>query len=262
MAVLPRQCLVVGPQIRRRPVTCGRVGADEVEERRRIPLPYLITPIVVLTLVGTFADILGPKLVTEHPLAQMFFNPRNRYLLLAAPQVGAIEFFVVGFVRLVLTDPLGFILGRQYGEAALKWAGEKMGDEGRFIGKVESGFGKAAPVIILIAPNLYMCILAGASGMKVRTFAALNITGTIGRLILFRLAGHAFEEQLLSFLDWISRNQKWLIIVSFVVVVLQTVRARRRGALETPAEIEREIEQIEAEDRASGVNPPRPDASD
>ena len=214
---------------------------------RRIPLAWLVTPIVVLSLAGTVADIIGPKLVTEHPLLQMFLNPRNRYLLLASPQVGAVEFFVVGFVRLVLTDPLGFVLGRQYGDAALKWAGEKMGDEGRFVSKVERIFGKAAPVIIFLAPNLYMCILAGASGMKVRTFVALNVSGTIARLILFRIAGEAFEDQLLSILDWISRNQKWLIILSFVIVVLQTIRSRRRGQLETPAEIEREIEEFEAE---------------
>ena len=214
---------------------------------RRIPLAWLVTPIVVLSLAGTVADIIGPKLVTEHPLLQMFLNPRNRYLLLASPQVGAIEFFVVGFVRLVLTDPLGFVLGRQYGDAALKWAGEKMGDEGRFVSKVERIFGKAAPVIIFLAPNLYMCILAGASGMKVRTFVALNVSGTICRLILFRIAGEAFEDQLLTILDWIQRNQKWLIILSFVIVVVQTIRSRRRGQLETPAEIEREIEELEAE---------------
>jgi membrane protein DedA with SNARE-associated domain len=215
--------------------------------RRRIPLPWLITPIVIMTLAGTLADIFAAALVKHHPLVQMFFNPRNRYLLLAAAQVDVVPFFVVGFFRLTLTDPIGYVLGRQYGEAALKWAGDKMGDEGRFIGKVERFFGKAAPIIILIAPNLYMCILAGASRMKVRTFAALNITGTVGRLILFRIAGDAFRDELLTIVDWITRNQKWLILVSFVVVVIQSVRSRKKRVLETPSEIEREIEAIEEE---------------
>jgi membrane protein DedA with SNARE-associated domain len=221
--------------------------ADQAEERKRIPLPWLITPIVVMTIAGTLADIFAAALVKHHPLVQMFFNPRNRYLLLAAAQVDLIPFFLVGFFRLVLTDPIGYVLGYQYGEAALKWAGEKMGDEGRFIGKVERVFGKAAPIIILIAPNLYMCILAGASRMKVRTFVALNVTGTIGRLIVFRIAGDAFRDELLTLVDWITRNQKWLILVSFVVVAIQSVRSRQRGELETPAEIEREIEAAEGE---------------
>jgi membrane protein DedA with SNARE-associated domain len=215
------------------------------DEDRRIPLPWLITPIVVLTVLGSIADVAGPKLVTEHPLLQMFLNPRNRYLLLASPQVGAVEFFIVGFLRLVLTDPIGFILGRQYGEAALKWAGDKMGDGGRFIETLRRWFSTAGPVIILIAPNLYMCLLAGASRMRMRTFLLMNVTGTIGRLILIRVAGDAFNSQLESVLEFIQRNQLKLVAISFVVVALQTIRSRRRGQLETPAEIEREIEAYE-----------------
>jgi membrane protein DedA with SNARE-associated domain len=230
-----------------RSVRCAAVSdqAEGEAEQRRIPLPWLITPIVILSVAGSIADILGPKLIVEHPQLQMFLNPRNRYMILAAATVEAVPFFLIGFTRLVLTDPLGYVLGRQYGDAALTWAGEKMQDEGRFIRRVERIFGKAAPIIILIAPNLYMCILAGASGMKVRVFVALNVTGTIGRLILFRIAGHAFREELLDLVDWIGRNQKWLIIASFLIVALQSVRARQKGTLETPAEIEREIEELE-----------------
>jgi membrane protein DedA with SNARE-associated domain len=219
----------------------------DTEERKRIPLPWLITPIVILSLAGTVADVIGPKLVAEHPLVQMFFNPRNRYLLLAAPQVDLVPYFVIGFLRLVLSDPIGYVLGLQYGEAALKWAGDKMGDGGQFIGKVERFFGKAGPLVILIMPNLYMCILAGGSRMKVRTFVAMNVIGTIGRLIIFRIAGDAFRDELLDVVGWIGRNQKWLIILSLVVVGLQSFRSRQRGELETPAEIEREIEAAEKE---------------
>jgi membrane protein DedA with SNARE-associated domain len=220
---------------------------DQAAVERRIPLPWLITPIVVLTVAGSIADIVGPHLITTHPLVQMFFNPRNRYLLLASPRVGAIAFFSVGFIRLVLTDPIGFILGRQYGDAALKWAGDKMGDGGRFVSTLQRWFSKAGPVIILIAPNLYMCLLAGASKMRMRVFLAMNIAGTVGRLILIRIAGDAFNDELESVLEFIQRNQWKLVAISFVIVALQTIRSRRRGQLETPAEIEREIEQAEAE---------------
>jgi membrane protein DedA with SNARE-associated domain len=222
---------------------------------RRIPLPYLITPIVVLSLTGTVADILGPNLIVEHPQLQMFLNPRNRYMILAAATVDVVPFFVIGFLRLVLSDPIGFVLGRQYGEAALKWAGEKMGDEGRFVRRLERIFGKAAPIIILVAPNLYMCLLAGASGMKVRVFVALNVTGTIARLVLFRALGHAFRDELLDVVDWIGRNQKWLIFASIVVVAIQSTRSRKRGTLETPSEIEREIERAEAELESEADHP-------
>ena len=48
------------------------------QERRRIPLPWLITPIVVLSVAGTVGDIMGPRLIDDHPLWMMFLNPRTR----------------------------------------------------------------------------------------------------------------------------------------------------------------------------------------
>ncbi|MGD9796639.1 MAG: DedA family protein [Acidimicrobiia bacterium] len=209
---------------------------------RRIPLPWLITPIAVMSVAGLVADALGPKLVTEHPLLQLFLNPRNRYLLLVAPQLDATSFFLVGFIRLLLTDPLYFVLGRQYGEAALRWADDNAGTMGPVIRRVEKWFGRAAPLVVLLAPSGNMCLLAGASGMKVRLFWAMNVLGTIGRLTVFWIAGDAFRDELEGVLDWIQRYQWRLVGVTVAIAVAQTVLGRRRGTLDTPAEAEAEIE--------------------
>lgn len=218
-----------------------------VEKARRIALPWLITPIVALSVAGAVGDVMGPRLIEDQPLLMMFLNPRMRWLLLASPQVDAVFFFIVGFVRLVLTDPLFFLLGLQYGDGALKWAEEKTGDGGRLIRTVKRWFGKVGPLIILIAPSGYLCLFAGASRMSVRVFVAVNAIGTASRLLLFRIAGDAFRDELLDVVGWIGRNQRWLIAVSFVVVAIQTYGARQRGALESPAEIEREIEAFDEE---------------
>src|SRR5438874_1335917 len=80
----------------------GTVGSARMDEpaatspaARRIALPWLLTPYVALVVVGYVADIIGPHLITTHPLLQMFLNPRNRYLLLASPHVAAVPFYVV-----------------------------------------------------------------------------------------------------------------------------------------------------------------------
>jgi membrane protein DedA with SNARE-associated domain len=219
----------------------------EEREARRIPLPWLLTPFLVMTALGYIGLGFGPKLITEHPLVQMFLNPSNRYFLLASPQVAALPFFAVGFVRLLLTDPIAYVLGRQYGEAAVSWAEKSMGDEGGVIRKIESWFGKAAPIVILIAPNFYLCVLAGSARMKPRVFIILNVIGTIGRLLLIRLAGRVFEDQLNAVLRWIQRYQWWLIGVSLLLVALQIVRAGGKKLLESPTEIAAEIEAEEAE---------------
>jgi membrane protein DedA with SNARE-associated domain len=208
---------------------------------RQIPLSWLLTPYVALVVVGYVADVIGPHLITSHPLLQMVLNPRNRYLLLASPHVDAVPFFLIGFLRLVLTDPIGFVIGWQYGDAAISWAERRMGDETGLVRKVEQWFGKAAPVVIFIAPSFYWCVLAGASRMKVRTFVILNVSGTIARLVLFRVAGDAFRDELDSVLDWVQRYRWWLIAISAVVVLLQVWRSGGRE-LESPTDLAAEIE--------------------
>ena len=213
----------------------------EQREPRRIPLLWLLVPYVIVVAVGYVGDIIGPKLIVDHPLLQIFINPRNRWLLLAAPQVDVVPFFIVGFFRLVLTDPIAYVLGWQYGDAAIRWAEKKMGDDVGIIKTVERWFGKAAPLVILIAPSFYWCVLAGAARMKPRVFISLNVIGTIGRLILFRMAGDAFRDELEDVLEWVQRYQWWLIAVSLVIVALQSLR-RGGGALESPAELAAELE--------------------
>ena len=214
----------------------------EQREPRRIPLLWLLVPYVIVVAVGYVGDIVGPKLIVDHPLLQIFINPRNRWLLLAAPQVDAVPFFIVGFIRLVLTDPIAYLLGWQYGDAAIRWAEKKMGDDVGIIKTVERWFGKAAPLVILIAPSFYWCVLAGAARMKPRVFISLNVIGTIGRLILFRIAGDAFRDELEDVLEWVQRYQWWLIGVSLLVVALQTVVRGGGSALESPAELAADLE--------------------
>jgi membrane protein DedA with SNARE-associated domain len=228
----------------------GPIAGAESRAPRRIPLPWLITPIAVMSVAGLVADAIGPTLINERPLLQVFLNPRNRYLLLAAPQVDLVPFFVVGFVRLLLTDPLFFLLGRQYGDAALRWAEDNAGGMGPILRRVERWFGKAAPAIVLIAPSGNMCLLAGVSGMRTRLFWIMNVVGTVGRLSLFWIAGDAFREQLEDLLDLIQRYQWHLVAVTVGIVVLQTAWGRRQGTIDTPAEAEAEIEANLAEEQA------------
>lgn len=211
-------------------------------EERRVPLALLLVPILTAMVVAMVGDVVGPSLINEHPLWQITMNPRNRWLLLAAPQVAAWAFFLVGFVRLVAIDPLFYVLGRQYGDAALRWAERRLGDEAGFIRKLEHWFTRAAPAVVLIAPNGYVCLLAGATGMRLRTFLVLNVVGTVGRLTVFSVAGAAFRDQLLDVLEFVQRYQWWLVAVSLVAVSLQARKRRATGALKPIGTLQHELE--------------------
>ena len=214
------------------PRGCGTTGAAAV----------LLVPIVGAVALAMVGDIVGPSLINEHPLWQITMNPRNRWLLLAAPQVAAWPFFIVGFTRLVAIDPLFYVLGVPAWRRCPAMGRAQNGGRGGVRAQSRAWFGRAAPVVVLVAPNSYVCLLAGATGMRLRTFLALNAIGTVGRLTLFSVAGAAFRDQLLDVLEFVQRYQWWLVAVSFLAVSLQARKRRASGALESVETIQHELE--------------------
>lgn len=222
--------------------------ADELTaeqiRRRRLRLRLLLTPIVILSFAGVFADWFAAALIDSHPLLQMMLNGRIRYLLGASNQIDAVPFFVVGFLRQVLTDPLFYLLGLWYGEAALRWMEQKTGETG-LVPWLKRAFDRYGAIIIAVAPNGYVCLLAGAAGMKVRKFIALNVGGTIVRLILIRLLAKSIEPQIDTALDWVGRYRIQIIVVSIGLFALQSLTNRskgKKGELQGVGALEKELE--------------------
>jgi membrane protein DedA with SNARE-associated domain len=212
--------------------------------RRRPRLPFLLVPIAGLVVASNVGSALAPSLVNDHPLTLLALDARNRHLVLVANSVDAVPYFVVGAVRLMLADPLFYLLGFFYGEPALRWLDRRGGSIGRFLRAVERFFAKASYPLVFLAPNNYICLFAGASRMPPPVFLALNLAGTLVRLTLFRLLGEALERPIDAVLDFIGRNQLPLTAVTVTVVVVQVLWDRRRGSgeLEALAELEDEIE--------------------
>lgn len=226
----------------------------------RRTLWLILTPIVILSVAGTASDIFAAAIIKDHPLLQMFLNPRNRYLAYAAIHVDAVPYYTVGFFRLVLTDPLFYLLGVLYGDAALRWVERKMGDSEGFIKMIERGFAKAAYPVVMLMPNYLVCVMAGASGMRLPVFIALNVTGTIFRLVSLRYVGDAFSGPLTAFVDFISRYRWWFVAFSAAVFGLQYLTKRRAGKseIESPATLVSELEaEVAAQDSRPGVDGPR-----
>jgi membrane protein DedA with SNARE-associated domain len=204
------------------------VRTEEERRARRRKLTLLLIPIVSFSVAGTIVNLASPALINDHPLVVIFFNPINRYLILASNRVDTWEFFAVGFFRLVLTDPLYFMLGHWFGDGALDWIESKTGNTGT-VPFIKKWFGRAGPVIVFLAPNAYVCLLAGASRMKIRTFIALNVTGTLARLVLIKVTGNFFEPVLEPILNFIKRYQWQLVVISIVIFALQSVMNRKQG---------------------------------
>ncbi len=214
----------------------GRSRSD----RRR--LAVLVVPMVTVTVIALIGDAISPTLLVEAPLLLEALIPRNRFLVLVAPQVDFWPFFAVGMVRLLLTDPIFYLFGQRYGDAAITWTERRMGAPGS-VRALERGFRRAAYPIVVITPNNIICTLAGATGMSVPGFVIANFGGTALRLVLIWWLGDVFSEPLLDVVDFVGRYRLWFTLATIVIVVVSVRRARRRheSAIETVDEIAEDL---------------------
>jgi len=198
-------------------------------------LKLLAAPIIGLIVISNVGDALAPQLVNSHPLQLIAMNARNRNLILVTNQLDAASYYIVGTLRLLLADPLFFLVGYWYGDTALDWMEQRTKTFGRTLRQWESWFGKAAYPLVFIAPNQYICLFAGAAGMSVTGFFVANIAGTIVRLYLIRRLGEAFEAPIDDVLGFISDYRIPLLIVSVVVFGAMMVNELRQTKEEVEA---------------------------
>ena len=219
------------------------------ERRRRRRLALLLGPISFLIVASMVGSALAPTLITQHPVWLLLLDARIRHVLLVATKIDPLPYYLIGTLRLTLSDPLFYLLGYWYGEAALKWVDANSGSVGRMLRVLERFFGKASYPLVFLAPNNYICLFAGASRMAPPVFLALNLSGTLSRLVLLRLLGKVLQDPLDTVLDFIARNQLRLTILTIALVIAQAVWDKRRGTgeLESISELEERIEDDEPE---------------
>ena len=185
--------------------------------------------LMVCVIAAWGGDLFLGNLVKQHPLVFIALNARNRNLVLASPHLDAWSFYTVAFLRLLVSDPLFFILGRWYGDAGVRWMERKTPTYGKMMREAEGWFSKAAYPLVAIAPNNFICLFAGASGMSVPGFFAVNMVGTGIRLYILRVVGDVFSHQIKGLTGWITDHR--LIIFAISALILgYTIWSERRAA--------------------------------
>jgi membrane protein DedA with SNARE-associated domain len=230
-------------------------AAPTTPERWKPPrwaLHALLGSIAVITVTNMVGDVLAAGLVETHPLWLIALNSRKRWILAIVPHTDVVPFFIVAVARQLLSDPIYYVLGRWYGDAGARWLEKKMGEGGAFIRWLESGFAKASWPMVAIFPNHIICMLAGASGMPPAIFFLLNLGGTIAAIAIFRTFGDVFGGPISTVTGFLNDYRWPLIALSAVLVGLNLVMQRRQGKtqIESPEEMERELEEEAARDDA------------
>jgi membrane protein DedA with SNARE-associated domain len=231
----------------------GSEGGDDsqADERPRRPsrrtLSLLVTPIAILIIASWIGDASAVYLVDHHPLWLIALNARNRNLVLVVNQLDTLPYYAVGTVRLLLSDPLFYLLGYFYGDGAIRWMERQAPTYGRIMRTAERWFSVAAYPLVFFAPNNFICLFAGAGGMGLLTFFILNITGTITRLWMIRVVGDIFAEPIDDVIRFIQDYRLPLFVLSIVLVLITIWNERRQGTgeLTSLTRLEEELEQGE-----------------
>lgn len=191
-------------------------------ERGKPPNKWIARIVIGLALInvaaGWIGDLFLSFLVEENDLALIALSPRDRNLALASINLDFIPFFVVGFVRLVFFDPWSYLLGFWYGDRALAWIKRRSKTYGPLMDDATGGFRRWAAPLIILFPNNVVCMMAGASGIGVGMFVALNAFGTATRLLLIRQFGNIFGSELSSVTGWITEYRIPIFIVSAILI--------------------------------------------
>jgi membrane protein DedA with SNARE-associated domain len=216
----------------------------------RRALTLVSIPLIALVIISYIGDALAPTLVDQHPAWLIALNARTRNLALVTNELDPWTYYGIGFVRLVVSDPLFFLLGYWYGDAAVEWMERRTRTWGQMLRQIERWFGKAAYPIVFIAPNNYICLFAGAAGMPLRAFILLNVTGSLFRLWLVRVFGRAFEAPIDTVVDWIGDNRAILLVVTVGLVILSIALEARSGETEVGslARLDDELEEPDEPD--------------
>jgi membrane protein DedA with SNARE-associated domain len=184
----------------------------------------LTAPIALVTGLGSVGTALTPYLSVHHPLALLVLEARDRNLLLAR-HVALLPYVVVGSLRRLSTDPLFFLLGRDYGDAAVRWIERKGG--GRVVRVLEAVFRRAAYPMLVAFPGAVVCTLAGEIGIPTSTFLLLIVVRTLAAVFLIRWLGNLFATQVDAVLRLFDRYTLPATVASVVAVVLWILWERR-----------------------------------
>lgn len=189
----------------------------------------------VLGAGSLFGVAFSLYLVNHAPLLLIALSPLGRHLVLVAPSVDPTVFVAVAVLRRLAFYLACFELGRALGPPGILWIEARAGWLGRFVRFVEGWFGRAPRAVVLVMAGPTVSMLAGISGMRATTFAALATPSLLLRMLFVVGFAEWLRQPIEALLAWI--DEIWFPGTALLAtgVALAHWRRRRRGALAAPS---------------------------
>lgn len=176
----------------------------------------------------------GANALLEHPVRILALNASNMHLLATGFQVDWVWFLTVPLLRLLAPDPLFYALGYLYRHRARAWVESMFPGTERFFelldghGETPTVARSALEAMVLFAPNNPVCAIAGIMAMPLRRFVILNVTGTLGRLVIFKLISQRYADQISVVIGWIAKYQNYVLFAALGLFVLNLIVSGRK----------------------------------
>ncbi len=188
----------------------------------------VLTFTTMLFVIGTIGSNIGPALVDNHPSWVLALSSRNRNLFGSVPYIDVVPYAAIGFVRILIAGIALFFVGRWYGEKALGWVEGNLGELPAIYRWTEKAVDKAGSVALVLMPGSnVVCLLLGHKRMNAKRFIPLLSIGIVIKLVVLRLGGDQFEDQIRSFLSGIEQYQWYFVAVLFGISFFQSMRKGR-----------------------------------
>lgn len=185
---------------------------------------------VGLVVCTNIANASWAAIASDHPARLLMLSSRNRFLIAASPNLGLGTWALIGALRIAVAAIVCHLIGREYGDRALRWFWRYLGMPQEQVSKFENAFAKAEWFVVpfFVGSNI-VWVLSGAARTSWRRLAPMMAVGVAGRLALLWWLSKAFEEEVVATLKWIDQYQWWFIAASIAVVVLANVRNLRNA---------------------------------
>jgi membrane-associated protein len=222
--------------------TLGSVKKDdpEVPVRRRRVYGAGVDPkhlIEAFGVVGLFAIIFA-----ESGILAGFFLPGDSLLftagLLASRGDLDIVVIVLGcFVAAVAGDQVGYVIGRRVGPTLFRRPDSRFFHQ-RNVERAQAYFRDHGPKTVVLARFIpvirtFVPVVAGVGHMEYRRFVAFNVVGGLLWAVGVTLAGYTLGENVPGIDRYIIPIVLGIVAVSFVPVIRELLKARRRRAAAT-----------------------------
>jgi len=191
--------------------------------------PLAIAAFIGLVVCTNIASATWAALDNEHPARLLLLSSRNRFLVVTVPSgISPFTWSLLAVIRLGASAFVCHMVGRAYGDRALRWFWKFMGMPQEQVTKFEQSFAKAEWFVVpfFVGSNI-VWVLSGAARTTWKRLVPLFALGMALRLAVLWWLSRQFEEEVRSAMRWVDRYQFWVIGVSIAIVVLANVRNLR-----------------------------------